>query len=100
MNHFEPVNVSLMFQVPAEGVESRRTQEVEDREKQEQDGKRSPVVHSSQTPARTPTFKRPFRTPVAQVQTQKDNKTRKCNSLPDMSENVVTHFVPKHRERL
>src|SRR6266446_1030938 len=95
---FEAVDVGLVFRIAAEGVANGIGSETEKGQEQEKRGKRSPIVEGADTPGSARTREKPTDGAVAEVEKNENHNGDEQKLLPDVTQDVVAHFVAKISE--
>src|SRR6266853_4621407 len=95
---FEAVDVGLVFRIATEGVANGVGCETEESQKQEKRGERSPIVEGTDAPGSAGAREQPTDGAVAEVEKNENHSGEEQKSLPDVTEDVVAHFVAKISE--
>src|SRR5260370_32856484 len=95
---FEAVDVGLVFRIATEGVANGVGCETEESQKQEKRGERSPIVEGADTPRSAGAREKPTDGAVAEVEQNENHGGEEQKPLPDMTQDVVAHFVAKISE--
>src|SRR5260370_23410863 len=95
---FEAVDVGLMFRIAAESVANGIGCETEKGQEQEKRGKRSPIVEGADTPGSARAREKPTDGAVAEVEKNENHNGEEQKPLPDVTQDVVAHFVAKISE--
>src|SRR5437868_6246356 len=100
VGNFEAVDIGLILLIAAEGIANGVGGETEESEEQKKRGERGPIVQATDTPGSAGTCKKPADGAVAEVQKNKNHRSEEQESLPKVTQDVVTHFVAEIREHL
>src|SRR6267143_24276 len=95
---FQAVDVGLVFRIATEGVANGVGCETEESQKQEKRGERSPLVEGTYAPGSAGAREQPTDGAVAEVEQNENHSGEEQKSLPDMTQDVVAHFVAKISE--
>src|ERR1700683_5539014 len=83
-----------MLDVAAESVGNRTPEKTENGKNQQKDGERSPILQASDVPALAPAAEKPADHAKSEIEKREKTGYAEKNSLPNVAENVVAHFVP------
>src|SRR6266851_10075905 len=95
---FEAVDVGLVFRIATEGVADGVGCETEESQKQEKRGERSPIVEGTDAPGSAGAGEQPTDGAVAEVEQNENHGGEEQKALPDVTQDVVAHFVAKISE--
>src|SRR5258706_4732421 len=95
---FQAVDVGLVFRIATEGVANGVGCETEESQKQEKRGKRRPIVEGADAPGSAGAREQPTDGAVAEVEQNENHGGEEQKPLPDMTQDVVAHFVAKISE--
>src|SRR5260370_34444613 len=98
VSDFEAVDVGLMFRIAAESVDNGIGCETEKGQEQEKRGKRSPIVEGTDARGSAGTREQPTDGAVAEVEQNENHGGEEQKPLPDMTQDVVAHFMAKISE--
>src|ERR1700722_8815075 len=89
-----------MLVAAAEGASDGSRNESENGEQEQEGRKRGPVVQAAYFPTAAPACEHPANCAVTQVKQNEKYHRGGGQTLPDVVENVVTHFVPSDEDNL
>src|SRR5229473_5900078 len=95
---FEAVDVGLVFRIAAEGVADGIGGESKESQEEEKGGERCPIVESADAPVSAGTREQPADGAVAQVVKNENHSGEEQKALPDVTQDIVAHFVAKISE--
>src|SRR6267154_6218271 len=98
VSDFEAVDVGLIFRIAAEGDADGVGCETEKSQEQEKRGERSPIVDGAYAPGSARAREQPADGAVARVEENENHSGEEQGPLPDVTQDVVAHFVAKISE--
>ena len=90
---FETVNIGLVFLKAAERVAESTGGETENRNEEEKSWERGPIIQGTNAPSGAGTGEKPANGAIAQIKKNEEHRGKEEESLPDVAEDVVAHFV-------
>src|ERR1035437_485523 len=100
MHDLKAVLVGLVLIMARHAIESRRGQEREHRDNQDEQRKRSPVAHVTYAPSRPVVRHHPVRQPITQIEQDQELQQDNRQFLGDVAEHLVPHLVSEDKQRL